>query len=614
VCTDGICQPTAIGTVGHTDDLTVRPGFAYVSHTWDGYVAEVALEPGSEPAGMPITFYPDRVAATESNLFFSTEFEVPDMVVRYSFADKTTPGVGSGTMEYGDLQAHGDVVAWTDTETQTVRVVDTSGSLDATVSALSELVAVRARRAAWVDEGAVNVFDSAHSTQPVTVANAPGSSGAIALSDEAVYFEDGGVLREVEIETGSERVLATDLGKVDSLALTLSRVYLVRAGEVSWVGRENGSVTSLGARGSKVATFDGGAAWVDAGRLMYQPDAPEPRATVSCGTLFADCNGSAADGCETAIGSDPKHCGACNKSCDGPCRLGACEPLVLAAATPTTLELTGDEVIWSDYYTIYAVSKQGGPIRTLVDNTSASALINDIATGEGQVFFSSENAVWKVPLAGGTPVVAIDVGGPCGVVQTDGDDLYYSSREYVYRVPVSGGTPEQVFDGTPYASYGVDVLGFAVEAGGLVVKAFEAGPTYYLFGVDGATTALQFASPSQNTAGLLVEGSLAVVAHNFDAGLFTQPLAGGALTRWSVGQGANALAKDASHYYWIGSTPIHCDQGCDFLYAMSRIVKGGETPEKLFDIPGYPGLVLAVDDTSLYFDNGGYLVRIPKAP
>jgi hypothetical protein len=113
---------------------------------------------------------------------------------------------------------------------------------------------------------------------------------------------------------------------------------------------------------------------------------------------------------------------------------------------------------------------------------------------------------------------------------------------------------------------------------------------------------------------LLVEGSLAVVAHNHDAGLFTQPLAGGGLTRWSVGQGANALVKDALHYYWIGSTPVHCDQGCDFLYAMNRIAKTGGTPETLFDIPGYPGLVLAVDDTSLYFENAGYLVRISKTP
>jgi hypothetical protein len=615
VCSDGVCEPTAIGTVGHTDDLTLRTGFAYVSHTWDGYVAEVAIEPGSEPSGFWAGGYPDLVAATESDLFFSMEYEVPDGVVRYNFADKGTYEVAYGTMEYGDLQVHDHLVAWTDTEDKTVRVVDTAGSLNATFPASSELVAVRAGRAAWVDDGAVNLFESAHGTQPVPIANAPGSSGAIALSDEAVYFEDGGVLREVAIETGDERVLATGLGRVDSLVLTSSRVYLVRAGVVSWVARANGSVASLDGRGSKVATFDGGAAWVDAGRLMYQPDAPEPRVTTSCGALFADCNGSAADGCETAIGSDPKHCGACNKACDGPCRLGACQPLVLATATPTTsLELTDDQVIWSDYYTIYAVSKQGGPVRPLVDNTSSDAFIDSIATGQDQVYFSSDNAIWKVPVAGGTPVMVVDVGDSCGGVRTDGDDLYYLSREYVYRVPISGGTPVRVFDGKPYASYGVDVLGFAVEAGRLVVKAFVAGPTYYLFGVDGATTELQFASPHQDTAGLLVEGSLAVVAHNFDAGLFTQSLGGGALTRWSMGQGAAALAKDTSHYYWIGSTPIHCDQGCDFLYAMNRITKTGGTPEALFDIPGYPGMVLAVDETSLYFENGGYLVRISKTP
>jgi hypothetical protein len=613
VCSDGVCQPVAIGTVGHTDDLTLRTGFAYVGYTWNGYVAEVVLEPGSEPSGMSIAHSPDRVAATESDLFLSTEYEVPDMVVRHNFADKGTYGVASGTMEYGDLQAHGDLVAWTDMEDHAVRVVDTAGTLKATFPASSQLVAVRAGRAAWVDAGAVNVLDAEHSTQPVPIANAPGSSGAIALSDDAVYFEDGGVLREVVIETGAARDLATGLGKIDALALTSSRVYLVRAGVVSWVARAGGSVASLDGRTSKVATIDGGAAWVDAGRLMYQPDAPEPRAS-SCGSLFADCNGSAADGCETAIWSDPKHCGACNKVCDGPCRLGACQPLVLAAAIPSTLALTDDQVIWSDYYTIHAVSKQGGSLRQVVDNTSSGNFIGSLAIGQDQVLFSSDNAIWKVPVAGGTPVMVVDVGDHCGGLRVDGDDLYYLSRAYVYRVPISGGTPVRVFDGKPYGSYGVDVMDFAVEAGRLVVKAFVAGPTYYLFGVDGATTELQFASPYQDTTGLLVEGSLAVVAHNHDAGLFTQPLAGGGLTRWSVGQGANALVKDALHYYWIGSTPVHCDQGCDFLYAMNRIAKTGGTPETLFDIPGYPGLVLAVDDTSLYFENAGYLVRISKTP
>ncbi|MEC7523324.1 MAG: hypothetical protein VYE22_25820 [Myxococcota bacterium] len=65
----------------------------------------------------------------------------------------------------------------------------------------------------------------------------------------------------------------------------------------------------------------------------------EPHAIVSCleGTCrydgceagFADCNGSTSDGCEVELASDDAHCGACGVSCDpahgvGGCEAGAC--------------------------------------------------------------------------------------------------------------------------------------------------------------------------------------------------------------------------------------------------------------------------------------------------
>jgi alpha-tubulin suppressor-like RCC1 family protein len=36
----------------------------------------------------------------------------------------------------------------------------------------------------------------------------------------------------------------------------------------------------------------------------------------ACDVGFADCNGDAADGCETNVGSDPAHCGGCGLACD----------------------------------------------------------------------------------------------------------------------------------------------------------------------------------------------------------------------------------------------------------------------------------------------------------
>jgi hypothetical protein len=47
---------------------------------------------------------------------------------------------------------------------------------------------------------------------------------------------------------------------------------------------------------------------------------------IACDELYADCNGSVADGCETAVDSDPVNCGGCGLKCkDGViCWLGAC--------------------------------------------------------------------------------------------------------------------------------------------------------------------------------------------------------------------------------------------------------------------------------------------------
>lgn len=52
----------------------------------------------------------------------------------------------------------------------------------------------------------------------------------------------------------------------------------------------------------------------------------ESTCRIACDPMFADCNNSTADGCETPTESDPKNCGACGNACkDGVlCWKGAC--------------------------------------------------------------------------------------------------------------------------------------------------------------------------------------------------------------------------------------------------------------------------------------------------
>jgi hypothetical protein len=58
--------------------------------------------------------------------------------------------------------------------------------------------------------------------------------------------------------------------------------------------------------------------------------------TNKCNVTFGDCDGNAANGCETSLNADAKHCGACGHDCGGAaCIAGVCGPVKL---TTTNLE------------------------------------------------------------------------------------------------------------------------------------------------------------------------------------------------------------------------------------------------------------------------------------
>jgi hypothetical protein len=48
-------------------------------------------------------------------------------------------------------------------------------------------------------------------------------------------------------------------------------------------------------------------------------------AIASCNAGFADCNGSAVDGCEADLNSDPNNCAKCGRVCAGTCVAGGCQ-------------------------------------------------------------------------------------------------------------------------------------------------------------------------------------------------------------------------------------------------------------------------------------------------
>jgi hypothetical protein len=56
--------------------------------------------------------------------------------------------------------------------------------------------------------------------------------------------------------------------------------------------------------------------------------------------------------------------------------------------------------------------------------------------------------LWKVPVAGGSPVQVTKNGGVYGVESADGQSFYYSKNEVpgVWKMPVSGGEETHILD------------------------------------------------------------------------------------------------------------------------------------------------------------------------
>jgi hypothetical protein len=84
----------------------------------------------------------------------------------------------------------------------------------------------------------------------------------------------------------------------------------------------NTSATSCGACGTRCALANATSACAG-GRCVV----------ASCAAGFGDCDGDPANGCEVSTASAPAHCGACNRACAPPNGVGACAAGVCRVAT-----------------------------------------------------------------------------------------------------------------------------------------------------------------------------------------------------------------------------------------------------------------------------------------
>ncbi|MEZ4220129.1 MAG: DUF5050 domain-containing protein [Polyangiaceae bacterium] len=374
-------------------------------------------------------------------------------------------------------------------------------------------------------------------------------------------------------------------------------------GGVNDAGQDSGGTG--GAGGTDAAggsSGSGGSGGSDAGDAA--PDA------LVCSGTTADCNNSAADGCEVDLSSDGANCGTCGRDCvGGTCTAGACSPATLwteAQATPTRLALDATHVYFVDFNNgaVRSVPKLGGPAVLLASGKNATR----VAVDGSYVYFTngSQAEINRVPTLGGTTELVATLPQVATGLTVDTTYVYSSETAAtgrIHRIPEGGGVPTVLAT----SSWPIDL---AVNSTHVYWPSYEN---------NGALRRVPISGGSFETLDSNTDNGFAVAldaTHVYWTVLGTGankgeirrlPLAGGTAEVLAVTQaGPRGIAVDATHVYWTNS-----DDG-----TVRRIAKDGsdnQVPATLSS-GGIEPLGIAVDATAVYWadDKAHVLRRLTK--
>jgi hypothetical protein len=303
-----------------------------------------------------------------------------------------------------------------------------------------------------------------------------------------------------------------------------------------------------------------------------------------------DCDGAAANGCETNGVSDGTNCGSCGHDCLGEaCVDGACQAAMLIHASNTIADIALDAT--DVYFTapdagqVMVVSKTGGPFGILAYVESPGA----IAVDDQDVFFATQTAVMKAAkTGGGYEVLAWD--DTVADLAIDADFVYWVTDldcGSVKRIPKTGnnGVTLASNQGLPWAVAVDESFVYWLEAqSNRVMKLDKSGA--------GVPVPLAVEPLARHLA---VDGSdLYFTTSNGVATVVST--GGGAVTL--AESSATAITTDDIYVYWVGAG-IH------------RISKAGGAPERR-TLGDAIGSAIAVDSTHVYFGESGRVLRSAK--
>ncbi|MCC6750043.1 MAG: hypothetical protein IT371_20425 [Deltaproteobacteria bacterium] len=165
---------------------------------------------------------------------------------------------------------------------------------------------------------------------------------------------------------------------------------------------------------------------------------------------FAACAGACVDTL-----NDPAHCGGCGRDCaGGACKLGTCEPTVLAsdqlgiadfAAAKTGLYWTR----WMPQGNVVHLPPSGGAPRVVAAEQLGpfSLTVDDASvywTNVDQEGNGKNGSVYKAGLTSGAPVALAERLYRPGGLEVSGGELYWLDEGALHRLSVGGGMPSPV--------------------------------------------------------------------------------------------------------------------------------------------------------------------------
>ena len=111
-----------------------------------------------------------------------------------------------------------------------------------------------------------------------------------------------------------------------------------------------------------------------------------------CAAGFADCNPSAADGCEQEIFSDVENCGGCGRPCHGECRLGICDAHWDGEGTVVAIDESAPPFTQGDALVLW-LRTDGGTLdlRGFLDNRGTPGTLQSVPLAAGATPLLAQN-------------------------------------------------------------------------------------------------------------------------------------------------------------------------------------------------------------------------------